>query len=143
MTGLCKRGPGDLATVAGMSETTPVGSVAMVTIDCADATELATFYSRLLGMTIAYQDDTVAMITGESGPALGFGKVDHYSAPPWPDEKSEKQFHLDLKVADIAEAEAACVQLGATRPEHQPGGDRWRVMLDPAGHPFCLALWQG
>ena len=40
-------------------------------------------------------------------------------------------------------AEAACVQLGATRPEHQPGGDRWRVMLDPAGHPFCLALWQG
>ena len=51
----------------------------MVTIDCADATELATFYSRLLGMTIAYQDDNVAMITGESGPALGFGTVDHYT----------------------------------------------------------------
>jgi hypothetical protein len=27
----------------------PVARVAMVTIDCADATELATFYSRLLG----------------------------------------------------------------------------------------------
>ena len=79
----------------------------MVTIDCADATELATFYSRLLGMTIAYQDDNVAMITGESGPAIGFGKVDHYTPPPWPDEKSQKQFHLDLKVADIAAAEAA------------------------------------
>jgi hypothetical protein len=24
------------------------------------------------------------------------------------------------------------------RPDHQPGGDRWRVLLDPAGHPFCL-----
>jgi catechol 2,3-dioxygenase-like lactoylglutathione lyase family enzyme len=143
VTGLCKRGPGDLATVAGMSETTPVGRVAMVTIDCADATELATFYSRLLGMTIAYQDDNVAMITGGSGPAFGFGVVDHYAPPPWPDEKSQKQFHLDLKVADIAMAEAACVQLGATRPEHQPGGDRWRVMLDPAGHPFCLTLWEG
>jgi catechol 2,3-dioxygenase-like lactoylglutathione lyase family enzyme len=129
-----------------MPETTPsapVASVAMVTIDCADATELATFYSRLLGMTIAYQDDSVAMITGDSGPALGFGTVDHYSPPPWPDEKSEKQFHLDLKVDDISAAETACVQLGATRPEHQPGGDRWRVMLDPAGHPFCLTLWAG
>jgi catechol 2,3-dioxygenase-like lactoylglutathione lyase family enzyme len=148
VTGICKRADGALASVAAMSETTPVASaatatIAMVTIDCADATELATFYSQLLGMTIAYQDDNVAMITGESGPALGFGKVDHYTAPPWPDEKSEKQFHLDLKVADIAGAEAACVRLGATRPEHQPGGDRWRVMLDPAGHPFCLALWQG
>ena len=129
-----------------MPETTPsapVARVAMVTIDCADATELATFYSRLLGMTIAYQDDSVAMITGDSGPALGFGTVDHYSPPPWPDEKSEKQFHLDLKVDDIAAAETTCVQLGATRPEHQPGGDRWRVMLDPAGHPFCLTLWSG
>ena len=131
-----------------MSETTPtdgepVGSVAMFTIDCADAKELATFYSRLLGMTIAYEDDQVAMITGDSGPALGFGKVDHYTPPPWPDENSQKQFHLDLKVADIPAAEAASEKLGATRPDFQPGGDRWRVMLDPAGHPFCLTLWQG
>lgn len=27
---------------------------------------------------------------------------------------------------------------GATQPEHQPGGDGYRVLLDPAGHPFCL-----
>ena len=61
-----------------MPETTPsapVASVAMVTIDCADATELATFYSRLLGMTIAYQDDSVAMITGDPGPRLPAGTV--------------------------------------------------------------------
>ena len=118
-----------------MSDTTPVGSVAMVTIDCADATELATFYSRLLGMTIAYQDDNVAMITGESGPAFGFGVVDHYTPPPWPDEKSQKQFHLDLKVDDIAGAEAACQRAGATRPDFQPGGDRWRVHARPGRPP--------
>ncbi|USY17364.1 hypothetical protein NE857_18635 [Nocardiopsis exhalans] len=28
--------------------------------------------------------------------------------------------------------------LGAHKPEEQPGGDRWRVLVDPAGHPFCL-----
>ncbi|WP_152365453.1 VOC family protein [Microlunatus speluncae] len=117
-------------------------SVAMFTIDCADPTPLAAFYSRLLGMTVAYQDENAAMLTSESGgPAIGFGKVDHYTPPAWPDDRSEKQFHLDLKVADIPAAEKLAVELGATVPEQQPG-ETWRVLLDPAGHPFCLALWQ-
>ncbi|PZG03552.1 hypothetical protein C1I95_33755 [Micromonospora craterilacus] len=30
------------------------------------------------------------------------------------------------------------LKLGAAKPEHQPGGDRFRVLTDPAGHPFCL-----
>ncbi|MFI7667472.1 VOC family protein [Nocardia sp. NPDC049526] len=30
--------------------------------------------------------------------------------------------------------------LGATVPEHQPAGARARVVIDPAGHPFCLTL---
>jgi catechol 2,3-dioxygenase-like lactoylglutathione lyase family enzyme len=115
----------------------------MFTIDCADAGELAAFYSRLLGMSIAYQDDDVAMLTGTEGPAIGFGRVDNYAPPPWPDTNSEKRFHLDLKVTDIPAAEAASVELGAMVPQFQPGGDRWRVLLDPAGHPFCLTLWGG
>ena len=34
---------------------------------------------------------------------------------------------------------ADAVELGATLHEHQPQDDV-RVMLDPAGHPFCLYL---
>lgn len=113
----------------------------MFTIDCADPAPLADFYSRLLGMTITYQDENAAMISGDSGPAIGFGKVDHYTPPAWPDDNSDKQFHLDLKVADLAAAEQVALELGATRPAEQPG-ETWRVLLDPAGHPFCLALWQ-
>lgn len=113
----------------------------MFTIDCADPAPMADFYSRLLGMTITYQDENAAMISGDSGPAIGFGKVDHYTPPAWPDDNSDKQFHLDLKVADIAAAEQVALELGATRPPEQPG-ETWRVLLDPAGHPFCLALWQ-
>ena len=118
-----------------------MASVAMFTIDCDDPKPLLDFYSRLLGMTIAYQDENVGMITGDSGPAIGFGRVDHYTPPAWPDENSDKQFHLDLKVADIPEAQRAAVELGATVPDHQPG-ETWRVLLDPAGHPFCLTLGQ-
>jgi hypothetical protein len=33
-------------------------------------------------------------------------------------------------------AEECALGLGATRPE-QPD-PRWKVLLDPAGHPFCL-----
>lgn len=119
----------------------PVGSIAMFTIDCPDAKAMGDFYAALLGMTVAYSDDNAVMLTGESGPALGFGTERNYTPPAWPDDKTEKQFHLDLKVADIAAAEQACLELGATKPDHQPG-ETWTVMLDPAGHPFCLTLWQ-
>jgi hypothetical protein len=50
-----------------------------------------------------------------------------------------QQFHLDLWVEDLDAAEKQALGLGAVRPDHQPGGDQWRVLLDPAGHPFCLA----
>lgn len=122
-------------------ETTAVASVGMFTIDCADPKPLLEFYSEFLGMTIAYQDENVGMLTGGNGPAIGFGKVDHYHPPAWPDDASDKQFHLDLKVEDVDAAAKAAVELGATQPDHQPG-ETWRVLLDPAGHPFCLTVWQ-
>lgn len=25
-----------------------------------------------------------------------------------------------------------------TKPATQPAPDRWRVLIDPAGHPFCI-----
>lgn len=119
----------------------PTAAVAMFTIDCADPAPLLDFYSKLLGMTIAYQDENVGMLTGDSGPAIGFGKVDHFTPPAWPDDNSEKQFHLDLKVDDIDAATKTAVDLGATLPEDQPG-ETWKVLIDPAGHPFCLTRWQ-
>lgn len=35
------------------------------------------------------------------------------------------------------------LELGAAKPAFQPGGVRWRVCTDPAGHPFCLAVQGG
>jgi catechol 2,3-dioxygenase-like lactoylglutathione lyase family enzyme len=31
------------------------------------------------------------------------------------------------------------VTLGAGEAEHQPAPDKWRVLVDPVGHPFCLS----
>lgn|SRR5437764_13567222 len=112
-------------------------SLAMVTLDCADPGPVSAFYAALLGLEVAYQDDNAVMLRGGAGPALGFGRVEDYQPPAWPNPNGSKQFHLDLAVADIAAAEDRCLELGATRADPQPG-DTWRVLLDPAGHPFCL-----
>ena len=118
-----------------MTESTKV-SIGMLNLDCPDPRREADFWSELLGWEVAMVEDEYAMLKG-TGSALGFGKVPDYERPAWPNERGSKQFHFDLKTDDIAAAERRCVELGATVPEDQPG-ETWRVLLDPAGHPFCL-----
>ncbi len=117
----------------------PVATLAMVNLDCADPATSAAFYSGLTGWDVLHSADEYAMI-GDGRTSIGFGRVPSYTPPPWPDENAEKRFHLDFYVDDLAVAEAAAQRLGAATPEFQPGGDRWRVLTDPAGHPFCLCL---
>jgi predicted enzyme related to lactoylglutathione lyase len=111
-------------------------TIAMINLDCADPAALAEFYHHVLGWDIAHSQDEYAMIS-DGRTAIGFGRVDDYQPPSWPDHGA-KQFHLDLYVDDLDKAELRAVELGATKPGFQPGADRWRVMQDPAGHPFCL-----
>ena len=115
-----------------------IARLAMVTVDCEDPRVSAAFWSALLGWEVAVVEDDYAMLTGPDGhAAVGFGRVEGYRPPSWPDEGGRKQFHLDLAVADLDEAERAAVHLGATVADPQPG-ETWRVLVDPAGHPFCL-----
>ncbi|GGF58665.1 hypothetical protein GCM10011519_35610 [Marmoricola endophyticus] len=112
--------------------------LAMTTIDCADVGAESAFWAALLELEVVATDhESYAMLRGSEGPALGFGRVEGYEPPPWPNEGGTKQFHLDVAVADVAAAEARAVELGATLADPQPG-ETWRVLLDPAGHPFCL-----
>ncbi|QLH27204.1 VOC family protein [Streptomyces sp. Rer75] len=113
-----------------------------ITLDCADPEALAAFYRRATGLELhpASNRDFAALTRqgGQGGPVLGFQRVDDYRAPRWPAQTVPQQLHLDFEVDDLDEAEALLLELGATKPEQQPGGDRWRVFTDPAGHPFCL-----
>jgi len=120
----------------------PVATLKMTTLDCADVRAEAAFWGAVLGWEAAVVADEYAMLTGPTS-ALGFGLVADHRPPAWPDEGGAKQFHLDLAVDDLDAAQARCVELGATVPAEQPG-ETWRVLLDPAGHPFCLtsaAAW--
>ena len=113
-------------------------SIAMITLDCAEVGPVADFWRAALGYEqVAGDGENYAMLKTENGPALGLGKVEDYQSPGWPNERGSKQFHLDLATEDIDAETERLVGLGATLAEPQPG-ETWRVLLDPAGHPFCV-----
>jgi predicted enzyme related to lactoylglutathione lyase len=109
-------------------------TISGVVIDCADPAALAEFYHKLTGLEISSSDDSYAGLGGGPVP-IGFQRVEGYQGPGWPDPA--KHMHLDFAVADIEDAAAEAVALGAARPEFQPG-ESWVVLTDPEGHPFCL-----
>lgn len=109
-------------------------------LDAPDVAELTAFYAELLGWSIYKQDADGAAL--DAGEGVGYISIQHnpdYVRPTWPGTPGEQQMmlHLDFEVTDLAEATARAQGLGATLAEHQPQDDV-RVLLDPAGHPFCL-----
>ena len=66
-------------------------------------------------------------------------QVAGYTPPEWPSQEMPKQMHLDVIVDELDVAEAAALDLGATKHGHQPGTS-FRVFLDPPVHPFCLCV---
>ena len=126
--------PFDLCQKDGVG---PVMELFAVTIDAPDASELARFYSPLLGMEVTYDGPEGALISG-GGKSVMFQQVGEYTPPQWPDPAHPQQAHLDIGVDDIDAAEARALELGATRLGG--GGEDFRVYADPAGHPFCLCF---
>jgi predicted enzyme related to lactoylglutathione lyase len=108
-----------------------------VDLECADPPVLAEFYHQVLGWDVIDSQAGYAVLSA-GGTRVRFGRVDGYQAPGWPGSGTPQRYHLDLEVDDVADAVKRCLKLGAGRPEFQPGGDRWTVLTDPAGHPFCL-----
>ncbi|MEH1102930.1 VOC family protein [Micromonospora sp. CPCC 205561] len=117
-----------------------IGKLRTVVIDCPDPRALAAFYSELLGLDVDADasDEGWAVIAG-SGHRLAFQAAPDLRRPRWPDPERPQQFHLDVQVDDVEEAEKRVLALGARR---LPGeGDDFRVYADPAGHPFCLVFF--
>ena len=111
-----------------------------VVLDAPQARTLAHFYAELLDWPIDKDDDDWCTLAPEDGVAyLAVQTSPAYVRPTWPpvDGQQQQMLHLDFQVQDLEAAVAHAVELGAQVAESQPQ-DRVRVMLDPAGHPFCL-----
>jgi catechol 2,3-dioxygenase-like lactoylglutathione lyase family enzyme len=110
--------------------------LAAVSLDSADPTELAEFYSRLTGFEVVFSNDDFVALRGDL--YLTIHRVEGYQPPTWPESERAKQLHLDFATDDLDGASQIAIGLGATLANFQPRPDAWRVLLDPAGHPFCV-----
>jgi predicted enzyme related to lactoylglutathione lyase len=105
-----------------------------------DPRGLALFYQGLLGWPIGSDEpDWVTLRPGGRMPGLSFQLEETQMRPAWPagPDDQHMQMHLDIEVDDLDAAVEQAVTTGAAVAEFQPQDDV-RVLIDPAGHPFCL-----
>jgi catechol 2,3-dioxygenase-like lactoylglutathione lyase family enzyme len=121
-----------------------IANLQCVVLDCADVAELSLFYQSLLGGVLNQPDrrwslsDGWATLHTDGGFVLAFQRVEGHRPPKWPDPAYPQQFHLDLSVEDLDQAQEDVLSLGAALLDEGGGKRSWRIFADPAGHPFCL-----
>lgn len=111
-----------------------------VVLEAPDAHALGSFYAELLGWELSKDEPGDAAVAPPEGVAyIGFQTASTYVRPVWPPVEGAPQMtmHLDFEVSELEVAVAHAIELGAEQAEHQPQANV-RVLLDPAGHPFCL-----
>ncbi|MER5352368.1 VOC family protein [Kitasatospora sp. NPDC002551] len=114
-----------------------VSVVQNVAIDCADAYELARFWSAVTGRPLHPEDrpgDPEVQVMLAEGPVLYFNQV--------PEAKTVKnRLHLCLRPETTRDREVErLLGLGATlvADRRNPDGTGWAVLADPEGNEFCV-----
>jgi hypothetical protein len=110
-------------------------TIAGISLDCPDHRGLADFYVRLLNGSVSLRTDTATGVRAGSLHLIA-QQVDDYQPPQWP---GASIVHLDLSSPDfdLMQQKDFALSCGAVLASVQPDS-RWAVLLDPAGHPFCL-----
>jgi catechol 2,3-dioxygenase-like lactoylglutathione lyase family enzyme len=145
-----------LGRVVGQAVAMAEFTWAGVCLDCSDAEELARFYAAVFGWEVVARDEPdsraggsgwVCMSGPSAGPTVSFQGEQWYRPPVWPEATGSqtKMMHFEVAVDDLDLAVATVIEAGGREASPQPvDRDRreLRVMLDPAGHPFCLCVEQ-
>lgn len=117
----------------------PIARLGAIALDSDDPAMLGRFYRELLDLQITFESADLVALRAD-GVMITIERVENHRPPEWPDGEVPKQLHLDLLVDDLDTAEHAALAVGARKAVVQPSPDKWRVLLDPSGHPFCLAV---
>jgi predicted enzyme related to lactoylglutathione lyase len=106
----------------------------MVTIDCADPSGLAAFWSAATGLDESWRYENEFVILGAgAGIRLGLQRVPE----PTP---GKNRCHVDWAADDREVEVRRLVGLGATVVDEQKTpGLSWTVLQDPEGNEFCVS----
>ena len=113
-----------------------VGRVDEIVVDCRDVSKLASFWGALFGVAPKIRDATWATVRdAEGGLVVAFQEV----AEP---KAGKNRVHIDIRVAHLEDAVAACVALGAVTegPIRTDDEGLFQLMSDPEGNEFCLVI---
>jgi len=99
---------------------------------------LADSYNSIVGGDLVPGDDDGWVEVHTPAGRLAFQQVDDHRRPTWPGGDVPQPGHIDNGVGNLDGAETAVLRLGAEKAATQPSPDQFQVMIDPAGHPFCL-----
>ncbi|MFD3873165.1 VOC family protein [Streptomyces sp. NPDC058623] len=114
-----------------------VSVVQNVAIDCADAYELARFWSSATGCPLHPEDkpgDRETQVVPAAGPVLYFNQVPEANV-------GKNRIHLCLRPETSRDEEVERLTgLGArfVRDHRNPDGSGWAVLADPEGNEFCV-----
>jgi catechol 2,3-dioxygenase-like lactoylglutathione lyase family enzyme len=117
-------------------------------LDCAPAQfeAVVAFYRDMLGLQVLDLEERWAYLRDPDDPGkmgVNVQAEDWYVPPLWPERvpAQTKMMHFEVQVEDVDAAVVRAVSLGAREAPSQPGdrdASTLRIMVDPAGHPFCL-----
>jgi hypothetical protein len=134
-------------------ETPPV--VSQTVLDTDDVRGLAEFYRQLFGLDYREGDEPPPpglpdprgsdwlVLRNPLGPQLAFQHRDDYAPPTWGEGTRPQMLHLDTVVWSVEQLERQrrrAEDLGArTMLDRSDDPDEpLYVLVDPAGHPFCI-----
>lgn len=123
-----------------MNNTNTTIFIGDISIDCKNPEKLSDFYANLTGWEKKVMYGCPAIIADNGLVILFMGCDFEYIAPVWPEEigKQQKQMHFNFQAYDLITSVEKAIQLGATKPAQQYGGNHFVTLLDLEGHPFCL-----
>jgi catechol 2,3-dioxygenase-like lactoylglutathione lyase family enzyme len=119
---------------------TPEFRLSSTVLGTTDPRGLASFYRELLDWKVVKESpEWVVLRPDDDTAGLSFQLEESHVPPTWPSGPGDQQMqaHLDIAVDDLDAGVARATALGASLAAYQPQDDV-RVLVDPAGHPFCL-----
>ena len=88
-----------------------IAEMRAVVLDCPDPRALAEFYRALLGGDITDAHDDWVNLRDGGNVRLSFQRAPDYQPPDWPGADHGQQFHIDVTVDDVDQAEPQALAL--------------------------------